>query len=160
MGMSTNKFTKTYHQLTEADIKAAEKRMGFTLPAELRAHYLKYNGGEPELRCWKSEHYDDNYLTGFFPIRKSNDLDDKELAKVETLDETVVELLEGQHMPKSFLPFAADGGGNYFCIDRDDGKIYFLPMDEDSSFDSRRRYLAASFNEFVEGLVKGDSEYL
>ena len=158
--MSANKFTETHDKLSEADMKAAEKRMGFKLPTELRRHYFMYNGGEPERRCWKGRRYEDNYLTIFFPIRKVSDLNSKKMTKVETLDEAVVDLLDRKQIPESFIPFADDSGGNYFCLDRKTGKIYFFIMDEDSDFKSRQRYLAPSLKEFIEGLVKGDNEYL
>ena len=158
--MYTNTFARCSTQLTNADIEAIEKRIGFELPAQLKQHYLFCNGGKPERRCWKSEGWDYTCLNFFFPMRPENA--SEEMADVETVDEIVVDLLSGSHIPETFVPFADDAGGNYFCVDRDTGSIYFFAMDVGDDFENAKRYLTSSLFEFIEGLVEatGDLEYL
>lgn len=158
--MYTNKFSQCFRQLTITDIEAVEKRIGFELPAQLKEHYLYCNGGTPERRCWKKEGWDYTCLNFFFPMRPAN-ASDEEMVDEETVDEIVVDLLSGAHIPPTFIPFADDAGGNYFCVDRDTGNIYFFAMDLGDDLENGRRYITSSLFEFIEGLDEAkELEYL
>lgn len=39
------------------------------------------------------------------------------------------DLWDRKLIPETFLPFAIDAGGNYFCIDINNGKIYYYTLD-------------------------------
>ena len=153
--MSTNKFTNCHKQLTESDIEAAERRIGFQLPAQLKQHYSVCNGGEPEKRCWKDEKWDYMCLKYFFPIRSAAAAAD-ELEDVVVLEDVLVELSEDSLIPSGFIPFADNWGGDYFCIDKDEGSIYFFAMDYTDDHERGKRYLTSSLTEFIEGLVNTD----
>lgn len=46
--MGKNKFFKCEKALSESDIINVEDRLGIKFPEDFKAHYLLYNGGEPE----------------------------------------------------------------------------------------------------------------
>ena len=43
-------FERTGPPLSELDIKRVERRLGITLPQDLKEHYLLHNGGRPRPR--------------------------------------------------------------------------------------------------------------
>lgn len=50
--MEKIKFFNSEKTLLESDIIHIENRLGIKFPTDFKAHYLLYNGGEPEKNVW------------------------------------------------------------------------------------------------------------
>ena len=83
---------------TEAEIQAAEEKIGATLPAPLREVYPLFNGGW----AWELD---------FFPLNFPHE---HSLAVLANANEQFIEY--GWHIPKEIRLFAGDGGGGAFGI--------------------------------------------
>ncbi len=83
---------------TEAEIQAAEQKIGATLPKPLREVYPLFNGGW----AWELDFYPLNFPSEYspFPLTNSN--------------EKYIEY--GWHIPKEIRLFAGDGGAGGFGI--------------------------------------------
>ena len=69
---------------------------------------------------------------------------------------TIKPKLTSVNVPSHYLPFAVDWGGNYFAIDLQSGNIVLLFMDLGEFTEDCVEYLAESYSEFVENLVKAE----
>ncbi|NBB21356.1 hypothetical protein GVN20_18465 [Runella sp. CRIBMP] len=124
-----NVFFETEIPTSEEEIKAFEKRYDITLPEEYKKHLLEYNGGYPE--------------RGVMPKRKAG----KSYDAFNTMLNYFLAIYDGKHnnlertfnnvkerIPKGFLPFANDPGGNLFCIScsiEDFGYIYIWDLESE-----------------------------
>ena len=83
---------------TEAEIQAAEEKIGATLPQPLREVYQLFNGGW----AWELDFYPLNFPPDNSPFALTNS------------NEKYIEY--GWHIPKEIRLFAGDGGGGGFGI--------------------------------------------
>lgn len=111
--------------ITTADITAAEQALGFALPPALVAFCLAENGGMPT-RCWLIDEVRDleYWINWFIPIEPAEAMMSGGLVAVYR------QLVSEGLLPTGSLPFARDAGGNFFLLDRDDRRVWFMPMDE------------------------------
>lgn len=111
--------------ITPADIAAAEQALGFALPPALAAFCLAENGGMPT-RCWLVDEQRDleYWVSWFIPIEPAEAMTSEGLVAIyrQSVGEGV--------LPAASLPFASDAGGNFLLLDRDDRRVWFMPVDE------------------------------
>lgn len=93
--------------LTEEDLDQVEQKLGYRLPASVRAHYLRFNGG-----CLPEEQMERQQLAfgGFNPIRYG----------ALPAEQLYQDLLESFSELAGWFPFAYDQGGNCFLVDLDE----------------------------------------
>jgi hypothetical protein len=147
-----NRFSGCRAKLTEEDLISVERSFGVTLHPELREYYLFCKGGSPEKKCWEAEGWDPNCLKCFLPIKPAN-LEDENFADKNFLQDTLVDLLDGPHIPENFVPFGENWGGDYFCVDGVNGEFYFFEMDCGDDFEEGKWFLTSSLRVFIDGLV-------
>ena len=140
-------FSMTSCSLTESDLKEVERRFGFTFPAAIRRHYLRYNGGHPV----RNRFVDENgtcIVHDFFPIKLSN------APTLGTLEDCITSVkMERSLIPAHLIPLANDPSGNFYCFSvrqEDNGSIYWVPMDGRSK---KAEYLAPSLDAFMSKLI-------
>lgn len=153
--------SKQGKKLSAVDFSYLEELIKRKLPGGFKAFYLSSNGGIPEKDWWDSR---DEYE----PIRVKNfksiaGYDRSEKSSTEFVEEYYKVMVSREVIPQGLLPFAADDGGNLFCMDIETGKICFYAID---AFDSdipmalnqvkAIRYLASDFDAFVDGLLAED----
>ena len=134
--------TDTDPAISSEDFLQFEEILGKKLPEAMKDLYLKYNGGQPQVRGV----HDDRHL---FPFNSFDSLE--EIKKSLTwFDEEVV--AEG-FKATDLLHFAYDpGSGNYALSLRaeDYGKVYFYVLEEKAEIYG----LWASFEEFLNSFVE------
>lgn len=135
--------------LTVADLDEVERAIGIALPPSLRAHYARYNGGTPERATFIAASGDDFDFGPFSTMRWRQH--PHQVLFEETYRRIV---LQEALVPAWLVPFAIDGGGNFFCMDRGDEAIHYVPMDVPGEPDAGER-IAESLVALVEGMVDG-----
>lgn len=120
MPQGTLMLEECHPALTEEDLDQVELELGYRLPASVRAHYLRFNGGYlPEEQMERQR----MAFGGFNPIRYGT-LPAEQLYR---------DLLESFPELAGWFPFAYDQGGNCFLIDlnekRSPGSIRVWLMD-------------------------------
>jgi hypothetical protein len=112
-------FAEPGRTLSPVDISEAENALGVHFPASVRDYFLKTNGGRPELYVFEND-YVDTVVSECFPLARL----------VEKHEKLVRDL---GLVPHTFVPFAVDGGGDYFFLDTasDDGDVYFYRSEEE-----------------------------
>jgi hypothetical protein len=137
------------------DIASAERGLGFTLPPALVALCLHSNGGAPD-RSWliDEERGTEQQVDWFLPVKPAGSPDKRGLVG------TYLRMTEEGLLPASSLPFAINAGGNFFLLDRNTGRIWFMPMDEweheetaEQNWARSGRTLADSFKAFLDALT-------
>ena len=119
-----------------------EEILGKKLPKTMLDFYLKYNGGQPQVRGVHDEHH-------VFPFNSFNSLEEMRKSLTRYDDEA---------MPAGFratdlLHFAYDpGSGNYALSLREEdyGKVYFYVLEEKAEIYGQW----ASFEEFLNSFVE------
>ncbi len=142
-----SEFARTFPNLSSEDFRKLEGTMGMALPEDLRRHYESFNGGTPKKNTFIA---DDEYrIKEFLPILYG--------AKGACLEDAYVDLvLNNKSFPKDVIPFASDGGGDYFCYclsAERRGEVFFYQSDY---YDDPARavvWLAPTFNAFMKALV-------
>ena len=109
--------------LTESDLREVERRLRLSLPPELKAEYLRSNGGEPTPYVYEDDSVD-TVVTRFLPLKSSRG----RRTAVDVYQDLV---LDGGLAPAGYFPFASDGGGDYFFVECVSGKgtVFFLASD-------------------------------
>ena len=129
-------FNLTEERIERGDLLTLEQTLEYPLPEAYKVHVLKFNGGTPSKKYFKGK------SIAFFNSIKNGE---------DTLEENIIALKD--LLPKGYIPFAYDAGGNQICMDLREGenygKIYYLPMDMG---DIDPEFLANSFEEFMSGL--------
>jgi hypothetical protein len=155
--MYKNAFEKCFDPLAESDIAAVQNTLKIHFTQELREHYLFCNGGRPKKRCWIEARWEPTCVRSFLPIIPDDKSED-EFGLVNTFQAAVRDvLINGPHIPKEFIPFAEDFGGNYFCQDRTDNAIYFFSMDCGDDFERGKRLLTNTLTNFINNLVEQEN---
>jgi cell wall assembly regulator SMI1 len=130
--------------LTAADIDGIEAKLGVTLPAALRAHYLRWNGGTPEPWVFEGASHT-AVVSEFLPLKTEDDAD----TAVDVYRDLVV---KQRLVPATLFPFAVDPGGDYFFVDvaTPDGRVFLYR--HDTAFENLRA-LDHGFDAFLAALV-------
>ena len=134
--------TDTDPAISSEDFLQFEKILGKKLPEAMKDLYLKYNGGQPQVRGV----HDDRHL---FPFNSFDSLEEIKKSLTWFDDEVVPEGFKATDL----LHFAYDpGSGNYALSLRaeDYGKVYFYVLEEKAEIYG----LWASFEEFLNSFVE------
>jgi cell wall assembly regulator SMI1 len=160
--MGVLKMSKSDPEVNSSDLSSLEDEIGHALPEGFKNFYLTHNGGVADRDWWDSgDEYEPVRIKKFKSVAGSGALD---AAETKYLSGCYAVMTSKNVIPKTLLPFATDDGGNFFCLDLTEGDVCFYATD---SFDSNSsyaanhakayRWLASSFDTFVEGL-KDESE--
>ncbi|QDV21468.1 SMI1 / KNR4 family protein [Gimesia panareensis] len=116
-------FTNAGRKLSAEEIEKIESETGLRFPTSLRQFYLKQNGGEPDPYVLEhDELFISTVISKVLPLLSSHDND--------TATDTYHNLVIGKALvPRSFFPFAVDGGGDYFFINCNTGGIHYIKSD-------------------------------
>jgi hypothetical protein len=120
---------------SESALKAFEEQIGVMLPHDFREFTRLHNGAEPETNIFSAGKGNESCVNRFIPLEKI--------------------LSERTHIDQErlrFLPVAWAEGGNYVCLDLDNGGIFFWDHEEPSD----ELKLAESFRHFIEMLAPFD----
>lgn len=156
-----NGFSNCEKALTLEDFISVEQELSVKLPDDLKAHYIDHNGGTPERSVWVDPEgkWDDNEVRDFIPFRYSDRFGDDSDFTAE--GRTKREWSE-QQLPPHLIQFAFDWGGNYYCVDHRDGKVYFFVRDVwsdnltiEKNWIVNTRYVTTSFKSFIDNLAAG-----
>ncbi|MFS9035302.1 MULTISPECIES: SMI1/KNR4 family protein [Streptococcus] len=134
--------TDTDPAISSEDFLQFEEILGKKLPEAMKDLYLKYNGGQPQVRGV----HDDRHL---FPFNSFDSLEEIKKSLTWFDDEVVPEGFKATDL----LHFAYDpGSGNYALSLRaeDYGKVYFYVLEEKAEIYG----LWASFEEFLNSFVE------
>jgi cell wall assembly regulator SMI1 len=157
--MEPNPFSGTKEAATPADIAALEQDYDFTLPADYKAHLLRYNGGWP-LRKAFPQPTDDGQTV----VRKISDF--KSIKYGPTTLERSLRAL-GNDLHSDLVPFGTETGGDLFCLSvgpEDYGSVYYIShesykppkrkeMKQPRAYGKGVSFLAPSFTAFLQGLT-------
>jgi cell wall assembly regulator SMI1 len=126
--------------LDDAAIRAAELKLGRTLPPAFAALYREHDGQEQGrmLTCVFEAYR-------WLPLAEC--LDERERL-TEVLDEVREDFPEQERWDAAWLPFAADDLGNVWAIDLASGAVFAWDHDSDA-----RPRLGESFDLFVTGYI-------
>ena len=134
--------TDTDPAISSEDFLQFEEILGKKLPEAMKDLYLKYNGGQPQVRGV----HDDRHL---FPFNSFDSLEEIKKSLTWFDDEVVPEGFKATDL----LHFAYDpGSGNYALSLRaeDYGNVYFYVLEEKAEIYG----LWASFEEFLNSFVE------
>ncbi|CAN7170961.1 SMI1/KNR4 family protein [Trinickia sp. LjRoot230] len=158
--MSKLKLMRLAKPLTEHDIENFDNQFGIRMPADLRRHYLQWNGGFPD--CFKMcyipkgvDPCDANGVTlnGFYPIKYPS------TAEGSMLEENYIDYTDTQSLfgKTAYIPFAFDVSGYPLLMKFKDCAIYLLNRDVvDDDGHEVIEFVAPSLQEFIDGLIPGD----
>ena len=160
--MNSIKLSRSEPTVCMSDLGILESNIGQQLPEFFKDFYLKQNGGISDKDWWDSgDEYEPVRVKKFKSVAVSG-ADDA--ADTRLLGGCYVEMISKNVIPQTFMPFAIDDGVNFFCLDLTDGNVCFYATDSfdpENSFAANHakayRWLASSFDAFVEGL-KDESE--
>lgn len=134
--------TDTDPAISSEDFLQFEEILGKKLPEAMKDFYLKYNGGQPQVRGV----HDDRHL---FPFNSFDSLE--EMKKSLTWFDDVA--VPARFKATDLLHFAYDpGSGNYALSLREEdyGKVYFYVLEETAEIYGQW----ASFEEFLNSFVE------
>ncbi|MCX8729199.1 SMI1/KNR4 family protein [Gilliamella sp. B2969] len=155
----SNQFYHSEKSIDTSDIAEIESILKIKIPEQLKAFLLKQNGGMPENNTWIDPQGEYDYVTihELVPIKYYATLNDN---KAYLMDHIAQQFWNRELLSKQLLPFANDAGGNYFCINFNNGKIYYCTFDTWSDnlsvSDNQSKstlFLCNSFNEFMSKLI-------
>lgn len=146
--MAINEFSDVAPALSESDMRAVEREIGYQLPAELRQHYLRINGGAPERRYFLTKDGMELEINEFRPIAH------RARPKQITIESTILDLVKTRRLiPEALVPFAVNSGGDFYCVDRRDQSIVYYTMDDCLNPGVATNRAADSLAEFIDGMV-------
>jgi cell wall assembly regulator SMI1 len=156
-GFMENLFDKCAKKIDLSEIKAIEKDLNIIFPKDFTEHYLLYNGGVPVNCHYYIEDNDiDTSVSLFYPLKNHI-----ETIEINTIEERYLQFIEKGILPKNFVPFASDWGGNQFCIDiKDSGTVYLVYMDLGNPLEAEDAIIkiANNFNNFLEKLEEEEDD--
>jgi len=155
-----SEFSKTGPAVTRSDTEKLECDLGIRLPDEMRNHYLRFNGGMPQLDWFPmTEDWDAIWIHEFLPIATGE-------GEGATVQSVYARVAGKAGYPRSLIPFAIDPGGNILGVDAESGAVhYWLTDTYDGALtdaENRRkadRHLTDSFDQFVASLVSEDEAF-
>ena len=141
--------------ISEQEIREVESKLGLSFPTDFKAHYLKWNGGTPNKPIFENPNIDYDYIEirDFIAVRYARDFgDDPDF----TLEGRAVNEWEEMEVPPDLIPYAFDWGGNYICLHKNSGRIYYYVRDvwsdnisTEANFAKNTNLIADSFTEFL-----------
>lgn len=138
------KFEKTTEKINEEDLQSFEKSFDIRLPEAFKNHYLQYNGGIPENKCFYMQAFDTYAeISRFFSIKYV----DERGQKIEDVYSNLA--IKQKILQPQYLPFAKDWGGNLFCINLKNNDVFIIYLDEGGG---NIRFLARGFDNFINAL--------
>jgi cell wall assembly regulator SMI1 len=148
--MLKRKLIKSSKKISDDDIKKVEKLIKLSFPSDLKNFYLKYNGGEVEggRKIYLGKNGMEYEVKNFLPIGHPRFEADALLE-----DSYVFFVKEKKLIPRNFIPFAMDSGGFRYCINADDGKVYFSNLDKEGKPADCMELVAPSIDEFINTLI-------
>lgn len=145
--MKPNPMTEVDKPIKKEDLPKVEKALGFPLPESLKAHYLKYNGGQPKRTWIVTEDGDEYTINYFFPMVHTSE---ESPMTVEDYYEQLV--TKKKLLPKNLIPFADDDGGDLYTMDKDTGEIYYYAMDTKDP-KKAKRHVADTLENFLQCMI-------
>ncbi len=137
--------------LTETEVERVEQKWGFVFPVEYRRFLLMYNGGRPNLECFrfKGGSYGDSMIDWFLAIYDGKYNNFERCYNVFKVKE--------KRLLDNLVPIARDPGGNLICISvssEDRGAIYFWDheKEQDEATSKNVSLIADNFDEFISKL--------
>ena len=116
-------FTNTDMVLLEEDVQRVEAEIELSFPPSLRCHFLTNNGGEPEPYVFENGVLQiSTVVSETLPLLTANE---RGTAVAAYQNQIIGKALA----PRTFFPFAVDGGGDYFLVNCDSGAVYFMKSD-------------------------------
>lgn len=113
-------FTNLDRPLTESEIRNVERSLSLVFPKPLFALFLQHNGGSPEPYVFEDDRQlISTVVSGTLPLLTGSDRH----TAIETYQALVI---EKELVPSSYFPFAVDGGGDYFFVDCESERVFFL----------------------------------
>ncbi|RZK43455.1 MAG: SMI1/KNR4 family protein [Hymenobacter sp.] len=148
--MNTNQaFSHSAQRLTLEEITQAETIMGVELPPQFKEFYLRYNGGVPVNAYVFDEGIEEFIgINLFSPLRYQ-----LQNIKVDTIEQDYNDLTVRNIIPRIYLPFANDRGGNLFCLNLSTQQVVFILMDMGEFTEDCVSVIALSFDTFLAALV-------
>ncbi|WP_369986725.1 SMI1/KNR4 family protein [Pseudomonas xanthosomatis] len=135
--------------VTEAEIDAIEKHLGVAFPKDFRAFYLRANGGYCATNLFKSPE-DDYPLNAFLPMKYTD----------MCIEACYATFQAEPDLPKFFVPFAIDGGGDFYGFSTapaEHGKISLFSSDSYFHPEGEMIALCDTFTELIDHLVLDDA---
>ena len=151
--MKRNRFTDTLKKIKKEDIVRLEELLSRKLPESFVAHYLKYNGGVPDLD-WVpgKDDFEPTVVQEFYSIYTSEISDD---LKSDCLYEHYMKMIEMNVIESNLLPFAVDPGGNFYSLNLNDGSIFYCVTEGVK----RARLIFDDFSSFLSSLTDEDDAF-
>lgn len=146
----TIKLINSSPSLSADELKKVEASLGFSFPPALRKMWLANNGGEldDERRVYQNDKYEFD-IKYFLPILH---IKSEGIITVERLYNILAN--EKKILPTTMLPFAINGGGFPFCINIDDGAVYFANLESQKNI-----YLEQDLDSFISNVITEDEAW-
>lgn len=94
----------------QEDLDRIEKKFHVKIPAEVRKHYLMYNGGYPKKPVFTDKNGEEYIVDWFIPVRRG---------KGRSIEKTLGFLREDDGViPEWLIPFADEDGGEPLLFQR------------------------------------------
>lgn len=123
-------FTDSGHPLTADDVARSEAILGFRLPEPLRRFYLATNGGVPDRYVYEDANID-TVVSQFLPLHS-------DAPAGHAVEDCFGLAARTGLVGARFLPFAVDGGGDYFLVDAASANAVVYFYNSDAADESRR----------------------
>lgn len=150
MKIDVDELEDSAKSLNQSDIDAVETQIG-ALPEPLNDFYLQVNGGTPNRCHLEGESEEEWEAHSFLGMRRKTHLNEK------TAEEAYQRFVrEWGAIPDDKTPFARDSGGDYYVMDRHDGKMFFWAHDIE---DEELQLVAPSLEAMWERLETEDDFY-
>ena len=141
-----NNFEHSQVGIDSSDLDKLETMLTHKLPADFRAQYLLFNGGEPE-KCLYLFNGDPLVVQEFFSIARGSG--------ERTIEGNYKELVEIEKIiPNNFLPFGRDPGGDFYCLDMLDGSVSIFRAEYLPNISDCITVISGSMGEFLDGLTE------
>lgn len=141
---SNNKILESKQPISLNDIKYIENKYKFSMPEDIKKHYLKYNGGYPEKSMYTADDGEEFIVEWFIPVKREDGRND--------LDSVLGILREDNTIPNWLIPFADEAGGDLYCYslrENELGAIYYWSHEFDNTV-----YITKSLETFLNNMVE------
>lgn len=153
--MKKNRFSDTFEKIKKEDVEKIEERLSVKFPESFVNHYMRYNGGVPDLDWIPGvDNFEPTIVQEFYPMFTdgiSYDL------KGECMLEHYFKMLEMNVIRKELLPFAVDPGGNFYALNLIDETIHYVLTEGKGE---GGRIVSNDFSSFLNSLTDEDGAYI
>ncbi|MDA8481197.1 SMI1/KNR4 family protein [Citrobacter sp. Awk 4] len=136
--------------LTTNDLNKVEALLGIVFPPALRAMWLAHNGGvlDGERCVYQNDQYefDIKYFLPVLHTKEEGILTVESLYGLLTYDKKI--------LSETMVPFAIDGGGFPFCIDINNGAVYFTNLESQKTI-----CLEQDLDSFISNVITEDEAW-